>query len=63
MINLLYRKEYVEIDGFDDSKVVIVTFTINNDQSKKFKDEQLQALSEENLAQTLQEFGSTDRNR
>jgi len=53
-MNLLYGKEYVEID-FDDSKV-IVTFTTNNGQSKKFEDEQLQALSEENPAQTLQEL-------
>ena len=53
-MNLLYGKEYVEID-FNDSKV-IVTFTTNNGQSKKFEDEQLQALSEENPAQALQEL-------
>ena len=28
MVNLLHRKQYVET-GFDDSKVVIVTFTTN----------------------------------
>ena len=55
MINLLHRKQYVWT-GFDDSKVVIVTFTTNNNQSKKFEDEQLQALLEENPAQTLKEL-------